>query len=92
MPRTGFFAYIPTEYKLYYNGGLVYTTTSDWQTQNAIMAISNAPAGNYEVRLVPLVTYDLNQEGSYLVYHSNYTSVPNAAGGGFTCTALAFKI
>lgn len=93
--RSGFFAYIPTEYKLFYNGNQVYTTTSDWQTQNAVMAISNAPAGNYEVRITPLVTYDLNngtQAGHELVYHSNYTSVANAAGGGFTCTALAFKV
>lgn len=90
--RTGFFAYIPTQYALYYNGQEVYNTTSDWQTQNAIMAISNAPAGNYEVRLNPLVTYDLNQDGNYFIHHSNYTSVANAAGGGFSCTAMAFKI
>jgi hypothetical protein len=90
--RSGFYAYIPTEYKLLYNGSEVYTTTSDWQTQNAIMSIANAPAGTYEVRIAPLVTYDLNNSGNYYVYHSNYTSVANAAGGGFTCTAIGFKI
>lgn len=89
--RTGLYAYIPCIIDTYYNGVAIQQNTVDWQTANVIASIPNAPAGNYEFRVYPLPTYDLDTSFSRPeLYPYNFQINPQANGGGVSVTALAF--
>lgn len=87
--RTGFYGFLPTQYTLLRNNVTVSTITSDWQTQNAIFPLVNVESGTYTVRIEPLPTYDLNQEGIAQLYPKNYEVQDQTSGGGFTVTGIA---
>jgi hypothetical protein len=88
--RTGLYAYAPALFATYYNGTKIQENTGDWQTQSVIVQIPNAPAGNYEFRVTPLLTYDLDQTTTYNLYPFNFNVQPQASGGGITISAYAF--
>jgi rRNA processing protein Gar1 len=82
--------YIPVTMYVFYNGALVQTASSDWQTNTLVTNIPNAPAGNYEFAIYPLPTYDLNQHETNLVFMFNHTVQAQASGGGATLSIKGF--
>jgi len=91
VTRTDVTAFIPCNIALFYNGSLLQESTVDWQTQNSFFQIPSMPAGNYQIFVSPLPTYDLNQETSYFIMPYNYRITPQASGAGITCTLYAFN-
>jgi hypothetical protein len=87
--KEAFYAFIPSKYKVYKNGVLLGENTSDWQTQSCVFPLYNLTAGNYTVRITPLLTYDLSQETNVEIWPRNYVIAPQTSGGGFTVTGLA---
>lgn len=98
--RTGMFAYFPSTIQTLYsptqndnastNIGaftVLQDNTVDWQTQNTIIQITDAPAGTYAFYIYPLLTYDLDQEDTYYVFPYNYSCTDGASGFGATVTA-----
>lgn len=84
-----FYAFMPCEYAVYKNGGLLGKNTADWQTQTCVFPLYNLTAGVYTLRITPLPTYDLNQETNLEIFPRNYEVAPQTSGGGFTVTGLA---
>jgi len=94
----GFTGYIPMAVNLYYipNPAIpTYVPVSeiftDWQAQTAVLTVENIIAGTYRLSFNPEITYDLNQDDSMAVYHSNYAVAAQSSGGGLTVTTLGFK-
>ena len=54
-------AFYPAVYTLYYNGNAVDQKFCDWQTSSVTINIKDAPAGDYQIQVQPVPTYDLNQ-------------------------------
>jgi hypothetical protein len=90
--RSGTFAYMPCLYEIYRTGTLIQTSTADWQTQSIILLIENATAASYQIRVKPLVTYDLNQTTYKEIYFYDQTTIAQASGGGITSTAFGFTV
>lgn len=89
LEKTGFYAYVPCEYKIYRGAVMLAKMTSDWQTQNATFPLVNLTPGTYSIRVSPLPTYDLNQQDILEIYPYNIFIAPQTAGGGFTATGIA---
>jgi hypothetical protein len=94
----GFTGYIPMAVTLYYIPNPLIPTYipvseiyTDWQAQTAVITVENIVAGGYRLAFNPEFTYDLNQDDSMAVYHSNYAVAAQSSGGGLTVTTLGFK-
>lgn len=96
VTRTGFVAYAPSQVDLGIITPLgiqgINTATVDWQTSFSQIQLANVPAGNFIVRIKPLVTYDLNQEDTQIVFPYSYGVIPQGSGGGVTVTAWGFNV
>jgi hypothetical protein len=97
--RENFYAYTPIETILYYapvvNGSLgseqeLQTNTADWQTPNIQILVEDAQPGVYYIRMSPLPTYDLDQNGNFQIIPYEYQIAEQASGGGLTLTAFAY--
>lgn len=91
LTKTDFYAFTPCEYRLYRGETQLSQNTADWQTQTCIFPLYNLPAGTYTITIVPLPTYDLNQETNLEIYPKNFRIAPQSSGGGFTVTGLAIR-
>lgn len=90
--RTGVYAYMPALYQIYKNGTKIQESTADWQTQTIILLVENATPASYEIRVKPLLTYDLNQTTTRAIYFYDQTTEAQASGGGITATAFGFSV
>lgn len=85
-----FYAYAPSMFELYKDGSLIQQNTSDWQTGSITAQISNAAPGDYAFYAYPLLTYDLDQEGTHDIMPYNHTIQEQSSGGGLTITGYAY--
>ena len=86
-------SYIPTSLAVYYESTEIQSHNSDWQTNNIIVQLADAPAGDYYFVFRPTVTYDLDQvqrNNGSLIKPYDFTVNEQASGGGITLTAYAF--
>lgn len=91
--RNNFFAYAPSIIRIYSpGGGLLATFTADWQSNTITAVLNNVPPGTYTVQIQPLLTYDIDQEGSYEIYPFNHNIQPNTNGAGISVIGQAYQI
>lgn len=89
ITRTGLFAYIPSRIFTKLGSTIIQNNTADWQTQTVTIQLQNAVAGTYTVQMQPLLTYDLDQNGSYDIFPYDF-DVATQNGAGVSLTAYGF--
>jgi hypothetical protein len=83
---------MPCIYQIYRNGSKIQESTADWQTQSIILLIENATPASYQIKVKPLLTYDLNQSQQIYIYFYDQVTQAQASGGGITTTAFGFSV
>jgi hypothetical protein len=91
--RNNFFAYAPSIIRIFNPAGsLLATFTADWQSNTITAVLNNVAPGVYTVIIQPLLTYDIDQEGSYEIYPFNHNIQPNTNGAGISLIGQAYQI
>jgi hypothetical protein len=92
VQRNNFFAYAPSYIEVTLDGVEVGAFTSDWQSNTITIPLRDVNPGVLGVRIQPLLTYDMDQEGGYQIFPFNHQIQPNPSGAGISLIGIAYLL
>jgi hypothetical protein len=88
----GISGYIPMVCQLYYEGQLVASKFTDWQSSSIIFLYASAPSGNYQLVFQPQFTYNIGSNAAdFRVYHGGYNE-GTSTSAAIAVSAQGFKV
>jgi hypothetical protein len=88
----GISGYIPMVCQLYYEGQLVASKFTDWQSSSIVFLFASAPSGNYQLVFQPQFTYNIGSNAAdFRVFHGGYTAT-GSTSAAIAVSAQGFKI